>query len=152
MRSLFQPVNRSRTYARIVLLMCSSWLIGCGAGADDGPARFRVSGKVTFNGKPVAAGTIYFEPHAEKGNRGPAGSAQIKNGQYDTNNGKGVVGGPHLIMIDGYDGNATADAPFGKPIFVPHTVEEDLPKSDTTKDIDVPASAAEGLVTNPEPA
>ena len=38
---------------------------GCG---EAGPARYHVSGKVTFNGQPVPAGQIVFEPDPTAGN------------------------------------------------------------------------------------
>lgn len=131
---------------------CAAVLVGCGGGGGDGPPRFRVSGKVTFDGKPVPAGMVYFTPNTEKGNRGPAGSAPIRNGYYDTNSGKGTVGGPHFISVDGFDGNSTVDRPHGNPLFAPYSIEVDLPKADSTRDLEVPASAAEGLEENPEPA
>ena len=121
-------------------------VVGCGSG-DTGPQRYRVSGKVTFNGQPVPAGSIYFETAD-----GPSGGAQIINGSYDTSSGKGVVGGPHDIVIQGFDGVGLAPGELGTPLFNPFRVNEDLPKSDTTKDFEVPASAAEGLDTTYDPA
>lgn len=55
-------------------------------------------------------------------------------------------------MIEGFDGVGTTLSPMGKPIFKPHTVSEDLPKANGTKDFDVPASAAKGLVISDDPA
>jgi len=120
---------------------------GCGGGAEPGPARFRLSGKVTFDGKPVPVGTIYFEPES-----GPAGNAQIKDGQYDTANGKGIVGGAHTVMIEGYDGHGANPGEMGKPIFKPFRAKQDLPASDGTKDFEIPASQAKGLVISNDPA
>ncbi|MEZ6132790.1 MAG: hypothetical protein R3C59_29325 [Planctomycetaceae bacterium] len=132
---------------RFVLVMClTTFVSGCGGG-DDGPDRFRVSGVVTFNGQPVPAGNIYFETTA-----GPAGGAQIVNGAYDTSDGKGVVGGPHNVVIEGYDGNGENPGEMGKPLFKPFRVTETFDKSDSTKDFEVPASAADGLVISNDPA
>lgn len=117
---------------------------GCGPGVDPGPERFDLSGKVTFKGSPLPAGKITFTPN---GIKGPAGFATIENGQYDTSStGKGTVGGPHIVSIEGYDGKETEAKPFGDPIFAPHSEEMDLPKETTTKDFEVPASAAENFV------
>jgi hypothetical protein len=120
--------------------------VGCGD-AGTGPSRHRISGAVTFDGKPVPAGTIYFEPAS-----GPAGSARIINGQYDTNSGKGTVGGPHNVMIEGYDGLAAHPGEMGTPIFKPFKVKETLSTTDSTKDFAIPASAAKGLVISKDPA
>jgi hypothetical protein len=133
-----------RSSCLLVVLMCG--IYGCGS-ADTGPERFQVSGTVNFNGQPVPAGTIYFETMD-----GPAGSAQISNGAYDTRDGKGVVGGPHVAVIQGFDGTGTNPGEMGKPLFNPQRIDVDLPKEDTTKDFDIPASAAEGLVIPNDPA
>ena len=118
-------------------------LSGCGGGADDGPKRFDVSGTVSFDSKPVPGGVIYFQP--AEGNSGPQGVAAIVEGKFDTSSGKGTVGGPHTVLIEG------ADA-VGKPIFVPFSQEVDLPKSSSKQAFDVPASAADKLQTDAEPA
>lgn len=133
--------GRCRTilFAMAVLLV-SLGPIGCGSA--DGPNRVRVSGKVTFQGKPVPVGAIYFDPDTSKGNEGPQGFAPIKDGQYDTSrDGTGVVGGPHRVRIAGFDGVASSDdAPQGRPLFPPYTTTVDLPKESVQKDFDIPAS------------
>jgi hypothetical protein len=131
----------------MLLISGSLALVGCGGAVESGPPRFRLSGKVTFDGKPVPAGTIYFEPAT-----GPAGSAQIKDGQYDTANGKGITGGATTVMIEGYDGQAAEGQGMGKPIFKPFKSKEDLPSAEGTKDFEVPASAAKGLIISNDPA
>lgn len=123
------------------------FLSGCGGATEKGPERFRLSGKVTFNGQPVPTGTIYFQPES-----GPAGTAKITDGAYDTKSGQGTVGGPHKVMIEGFDGKGVNPGEPGQPIFKPHTIEMNLPKSDDVKDFDVPASAAEGLIISNDPA
>ena len=76
-----------------VLLACLT--IGCG-----NEKTYRVSGKVTFKGQPVPEGRIFFMPDPSKGNKGPSGSAEIKNGRYDTDaGGRGVVGGAMLGLV-----------------------------------------------------
>ena len=79
----------------MLLISGSLALVGCGGAVESGPPRFRLSGKVTFDGKPVPAGTIYFEPAT-----GPAGSAQIKDGQYDTANGMAGGADPVQPILD----------------------------------------------------
>jgi hypothetical protein len=119
---------------------------GCG-GTESGPSRYRLSGTVTFDGQPVPAGTIYLEPAS-----GPAGSARIIDGKYDTNDGKGIVGGPHTVMIEGFDGRGANPGEPGTPLFKPFRAKEDLPAESSTKDFAIPASAAKGLVISKDPA
>lgn len=128
-----------------VVLACLA-LAGCGGGTS-GPTRYHLSGMVTFDGKPVPAGTIYFEPAS-----GPAGSAQIKNGHYDTRSGTGVVSGQHRVLIEGFDGNPSSGGGYGKPIFRPFRTDENVPSSNGTKNFEVPKMLAEGLVVEDDPA
>ncbi|QEG39783.1 hypothetical protein UC8_17810 [Roseimaritima ulvae] len=92
-------------------------LLGCG-GSD--VQRYRASGAVTYQGKPVSQGTIMFEPDTSKGNSGAAGMAMIIDGQYDTEaeGGKGISGGPQIVSIQGFDGVDPNPeyAPYGSPI------------------------------------
>lgn len=132
----------SSVVATIALPLSLIVLSGCGGGSDDGPQRFEVSGTVLFDGKPVPSGTIYFQP--ADGKPGPQGFAAIVNGAYDTSRGKGTVGGSHRARIEGVDET-------GKPIFVPHFEDVDLPESSFTKSFEIPASAANNLQTDAEP-
>jgi hypothetical protein len=118
---------------------------GCGGGPKSSVKRYDVSGAVTFNGSPVPDGMVIFEPDVKAGNRGPAGHAPIVNGRYDTRkNGLGTVGGAHVIRISGMSG--PSDQPGVKPLFNEYKVEKVLDTAASTVDVDVPASAAEGLV------
>ncbi len=131
-----------------VLMMTAAVLAGCG---DTGPTRLRVSGKVTFDGKPVPAGQIVFEPDSTANNKGPMGSAEITDGQYDTQTaGIGTVGGAHVARITGLSGRPTGNTTVN-PLFNTYEVKVDLGQEPATKDFDVPASAAEGLKISNEP-
>lgn len=113
-------------------------LAGCG---DSGPPRYDVSGTVTYNGKPIPAGTILFTPDASQGNTGPSGFATIKNGKFDTKlDGAGTVGGPHRVSVDGYDGQAKPELalPDGESLFQGYMTQLELPKEATAIEIDVP--------------
>jgi hypothetical protein len=131
----------------IVPVVCSCLALGCG-----GDGTNRISGKVTFMGQPVPAGKIYFMPDGSKGNTGPTGYADIKNGIYDTSSagGRGAPAGAVIIAIEGIDPSgppAKAD-PSGevttRVLFPRYETTADLPASSSTKDIDVPAEAARG--------
>jgi len=138
----------------IVVFPLAIWLLaeasGCGGG---GPTRYELSGKVTFEGKSIPHGRIVFEPDASKKNAGPQGFANIKDGQFDTSDGgQGHIGGAHLIRVEGFDAVPGAGAP-PKPLFNAYQSSADLPQEKSTKDIDVPKSAAKDLQisTGPPP-
>jgi hypothetical protein len=121
--------------------------VGCG-----GESTYRVSGKVTFKGQAIPEGRILFVPDSKKGNNGPTGSAAIKNGQYDTGaeGGRGVIGGPMTVQIEAWDPSKKVDRPDKSALssipqlFPPYQTSAELPKSDSTKDFDVPADAVKG--------
>ncbi|QDS96730.1 hypothetical protein FF011L_55430 [Roseimaritima multifibrata] len=90
--------------------------LGCDS---SGVQRYRFSGTVSYQGKPVPQGTIMLEPDTSKGNSGAAGSAAIVDGRFDSSaNGTGFTGGPQIVSIQGFDGvNPEPDfAPYGAPI------------------------------------
>jgi hypothetical protein len=120
-------------------------LSGCG---DKAPEADQVSGKVTFDGQPVVYGSIEFIPDAAKGHKGPAGSAEIVDGQYDTSTagGKGLSKGPHVARVTIFpaklpetnlDDSVLTKAPT--PIAVGFPMNVDI--SGPTLDVAVPASA-----------
>jgi len=113
-------------------------LAGCG---DGGPPRYHVKGTVKLGGRPVPAGQIRFDPDLAKGVDGPAGFAMIKNGEFDTRQqGQAQIGGPILVSIDAFDGKPGQELPMGRLLRPTYSTSVELPKSDTTKDFDVPAS------------
>jgi hypothetical protein len=98
---------------------------------------YRVSGNVTYAGKPIPKGLIFFDPQAE----GPQGFANIVDGKYDTTvQGKGVRGGAYNIRVNGFTGIEKNEAPFGDALFPEynHIGTKDLPKEDSTFDLDIP--------------
>ena len=121
----------------VVLAIC---LCGCAEAPSDGPSRYQISGEVLLNGKPVVAGTVQFEPDGAKGNKGPMAIAEIHEGHYETNYGKGVVGGPQKIIVEAYDGNGEPGTSMmqGRPIpGGPFRTHADIPKENGTFDISV---------------
>jgi len=146
------PLSARAILSGVLPVLVCLLVPGCG-----GDKTYRVSGKVTFKGQPIPAGKIYFTPDSSKGNSGPTGYADIKNGEYDTSSsdGKGVVGGPTIIAIEGIDPNEKPDKidksdksgeVLVKSLFPRYETSADLPKSSSTKDIDVPAEATKGPV------
>jgi hypothetical protein len=125
------------------VLVCASF--GC-RGGDDGPPRFQLAGTVTFAGAPVPAGTIVFEPDTSRGTQGPQGIATITDGKYDTSlpGGRGGVGGHTIVRITGISGPAdTGNDTPKKPLFEDFELRQELPKSNSTQDFQVPKEAGD---------
>jgi hypothetical protein len=127
-----------REYPRLAL---SGLLLLSGCGGQTG--RFDVSGKVTFGGRPVPAGTVVFSPDMGAGNDGLQGIAEIRDGHFDTRaTRRGGPGGAVVVRIEGFDGQPSEERPYGKALFPPFQLKVNLPRRDTSMDFDVPASAA----------
>jgi hypothetical protein len=135
-----------------ILVMCSvrfrgpAWALsvllaiaasGCGS---SGPDRIPVAGKVNYQGKPVPAGQLQFDPDTAHGNDGPQGFAHIKQGHYDTRDqGRAPVAGPQHVRIIGLDGVPAPEMPQGHVIFRAWTTDIDIDRAKTEYDFDVPA-------------
>jgi hypothetical protein len=132
-----------RTLLLTATLSASVLATGCGS---SGTGLYRRTGTVTFAGKPVPLGTVYFDPDVSTGASGPSGFADIVDGKYDTNNGKGSIGGPMIVRVTGYsDENRDKISGFGPPLFAEHHMKAELPAATSELNIEVPASAANGL-------
>lgn len=86
--------------AAFLMFALVTTLAGCG---PRGPERFQLTGKVTFDGRPVPSGLIRFEADATQGNSGPVGCATIKDGRYTTaeQGSKGALKGPLVAIMTG---------------------------------------------------
>lgn len=107
------------------------------AGCSPEEKLYNVSGTVTFQGKLVPKGLIYFDPDGG----GPQGFANIEDGKYDTaapGKGKGIRGGKYTVRINGFDGKVGPEAPFGAAVFPEHTFNKELPAQNQTFDCEVP--------------
>lgn len=134
--------------ALVAMALSGGLLSGCGGGVDPGPTRFNVTGTVSYDGKLVPAGNIQFLPDTAKSNSGPAGYATIKDGKFSTGEtGKGVVGGPHTVIITGLKrAPSNEPEPFveggeSNSLFPEYRTEVDLPKSDSEEDFSITAPA-----------
>lgn len=114
-------------------------ILGCGS-SQDGPTRYHLSGKVTYDGKPVPKGFIRFDP--AEGNPGPGSGAEIKDGEFETPDGKGIIGGPHQVVITGWDGvpyeESGETVEDGKQLFPEYRTNFDFPKDDGEQIFEVP--------------
>ena len=135
----FLPLNQLAHCT--LLLACCGLFVGC----DAGEQVYQLSGTITYKGKPVPSGIIIFEPDSGQGNSGAPGRSKIEDGKYDTTSqeGHGIVGGPHVIRIIGMDGgnHGSSSSEVGLPnmLFPEYNSKEDLPKEDGVKDFEVPA-------------
>ncbi|NBR07364.1 MAG: hypothetical protein EBT92_16590 [Planctomycetes bacterium] len=105
------------------LSMATLWLgiLGC---SSDIPT-FPVEGTVTFKGKGIPKGEIYFNPDISI--KGPQGRALINEGKFSTKDlNSGIVTGKYTIRIHGFDGKPREEAPMGKALFPPYELPMDL--------------------------
>ncbi len=126
-----------------MLILCVATIVSiAGCGKSDGPQRYDLHGTVTFRGQPVPAGTINFTPNTTQGNSGPGAFAQIRDGHYETSSGKGIVGGPHRVMIFGFPKSMGSEGSEESvpELFPPYQAEVELPREDGSVDFEVPAT------------
>jgi hypothetical protein len=118
-----------------LLVVALTALAGCGSEERT----YNVSGTVTFNGKPIPKGLIFFDPDVSKKTPGQQGFANILNGKYTTAvEGKGVRGGAYQVRVLGYDGKEAPEAPFGQYLFPEYSTTKELPQQDSEYNVDVP--------------
>lgn len=121
-------------------------VLSAGCGGADASGRSRVSGSVTLDGQPIPNGLITLEPDFTKGHTGPQGVATIRDGRFDTDSpgGRGIIGGPHRVRIEGYRGEAI-DPDLADPsvtsksevLIKNYETEVDFPEGETTHDFAV---------------
>jgi len=128
--------RQNRSVCLVWSLLCLA-VVGCDA---DPTGIYHVSGEVTFNGQPVPAGTILFQPDKSQGASGQAGLAIIRDGRFNTasEGGRGTTGGAQRVRIIGLDGKPVEMGPDGVPMFPDYTVVVSLPQADSTHDFDIP--------------
>lgn len=124
----------------IALALAAALGFSAGCGKPKVP-RYNLSGTVTYQGKPVPAGRILFEPDIRKGNDGPQGYSDIKEGKYGTDRfGKGAVSGPLVVTIIGTTGEGASEANLlGRPLFPRYQTTIDLPEEAMEYDFEVPS-------------
>jgi hypothetical protein len=124
------------------LAILSLVLAGCGG---DGLDRHRVRGTVTFEGKPVQFGAIFFEPTASAGKIAPTVYLPVRDGKYDAGN-KGPVAGKYRVVVGGVDKSRERvdddSVTHAAQLFNDYVFEVDIPPPNNTLDVEVPASRA----------
>jgi hypothetical protein len=99
-------------------------LIGlCAAGCGGGPAKYQLSGNVTYGGKPLLLGSMILEPLEGVANADTVANAEIRGGRYEAE----IVGGPHKVLIR--DLSSEAGTPGARSLFIyEYYARLDLPK------------------------
>jgi hypothetical protein len=129
-------------------LLGGAAVLALAAGCSSKPEMAQVSGKVTFQGKPVPAGWISFTPEPGKGS---VRLCYIKDGVYDSSKepDPGIHPGKNLVKIAGFDGNAAKYYVQGKQIFNMVDDTHDVPPGTSTKDFVIPESAGKNVKIMP---
>jgi hypothetical protein len=103
--------------------MTTLWLAILGCSAE--VSTFPVEGMVTFKGKAIPKGEIYFDPDISI--KGPQGRALISEGKFSTKDiHSGIVPGKYIIRIHGFDGKPREEAPMGKALFPTYELPMEL--------------------------
>lgn len=125
----------------ITTICCSLAVVVSGSGCQKaGVTRYRVTGRVTYDGKDLPAGIIYFEPDSARGNRGATGYAAIVDGRFDTAvKGKGAIGGAMIVRVNGHEKRANPHDESPGIVYVKDHVEAaDFPRAATEWNVAVP--------------
>ncbi len=119
---------------RVSLLLGLVAATGCGGG----PAKYTLTGKVTYGGQPIALGSMILEPLEGVANADTVANAEIRAGRYEAE----IVGGPHKVLIR--DLSSEAGTPGARSLFVyEYYTKLDLPKESSQpveRDIDIPTT------------
>ncbi len=121
------PIERAFRGSMLAAIAFALLIVpGCSRGPD-GPKRSTLSGVVTYKNMPVRGGRIVFSPDDKKGNSGPGAIAFIREGEYETPPGHGVVSGPHIVDILGYDEEVDESTDAEPKSTVKKLLEVDIP-------------------------
>lgn len=140
-----RPPHRRRMLGGAVGVVLAGVAVATGCGPRDTRVRHRVSGRISYGGKPVVGGEIIFTPDGTKKNTGAQGIATIKDGTFDTRGTRaaGVGGGPMTAMVMGF---LEAD---GSRFFEHALPIECSISGDTVLDIDVAPATAPARTQSP---
>ena len=108
------------------------------AGCGGGPAKYKLTGNVTYGGKAIALGSLILEPLEGVANADTVANVEIRGGRYEAE----VVGGPHKILIR--DLSSEAATPGARSLFVyEYYTKLDLPQESSEavkRDIEIPTT------------
>jgi len=108
--------------------------VGCG-----GPKLQGFNGAVTYDGKPLEGGIIFFTPDARKGNlMGASNVASIKDGRYELPVSQGISGGWYLIRVEVTEAVVGVEGEHEKFLIPPYEFSNEFKPDDKVFDIDIP--------------
>jgi hypothetical protein len=117
-------MRRGTTLLAAIVMVLAPGLSGCG---HSGKKVWPVSGKVTFQGKPVIAGTIRFSNPSGgvdmTAGLGPDGSYEIAMAE-----GRGLPEGDYQVAIIPLSAAPGAKMPFGPALPPPKPICRDIPE------------------------
>jgi hypothetical protein len=141
-RRMDHLANPQTRVGRCSLAIVCLALAGCGG---DVLERYGVRGTVTFQGKTVEFGAIFFEPTESAGKIAPTVYLPIRDGKFDATN-KGPSAGKYRVVVGGMDKSKRRVDDDGithtPQLFKDYVFEVEIPPPDNTLDIEVPASQA----------
>jgi hypothetical protein len=133
MRLLPRPDELSRIVSLALVA-----LAGCGGESLD---RYPLTGTVTYDGKPVESGVIFFEPKASAGKLAPTVYLSIEDGKLDAEN-EGPVKGTYHVIVRGYDKSKERVDDDGITItpqlFPDYEFDVEIPPPDNVLNVEVP--------------
>ena len=130
-------MNSQTSFVTILLLFFAT---GCG---QQGLERIEVSGRASYDKKPIETGQIRFIPVAPT--QGPATIENIRDGKYETATSGGVPVGTHQVQLRMYDPEEYRTAPRtpGAPAIRQLLPEKYNRKSDLTLTVESGSGAIE---------
>ena len=85
--------NNSLVTRSVMVLAIASGVVGCGSKSN----RLPLAGRVTWQGRPLAKGSILFVPAED--HRGPKIGAAILNGDYQIDEERGAIPGIYRVEV-----------------------------------------------------
>lgn len=132
-----------RTAVLVVLLLVLILLVRHLQRGPDSEGRVAVSGSVTFDGKPVVAGSILFAP--AHGTSDVGANVEITDGRYDIPKSAGPNSGTYTVTITNGLNEKFPEKPQPKPTYF--QVERELFEGDNEEDFELillqPVTSAE---------
>jgi hypothetical protein len=123
-----------RSFAVAAAVVALAGLSGCG---DE--KLQDVTGTITYDGRPLPAGVVWFDPEPNHPGKPPQGYAYIKDGRFNTaEQGRGVKAGAYLVRVEGFDGKPGNELPMGKPLFTDFQEKREMPKGPVDLEIRIP--------------
>ncbi|WP_165070177.1 hypothetical protein [Paludisphaera rhizosphaerae] len=117
--------RRFHPCVRMGLVLTLAFLIPVGCSEGDGLPRQEITGSVLFDGKPLATGSIQFQPGGGPGEGSVGAGAVIQDGKYQIDREKGLTPGSYRVVILSHDSSiqpVQEDVPGGGVRLAPELI------------------------------